>query len=121
MGNQLSLCEQERAAVDHERLTGEVAATVTAEKQRDRTDVVFGITLTTDGMRLGELAVGLLVACRGLLATLRRRARRNRVDHDPVASPLPRRGASQRTDRLLGRVVRAVPGHAGDARSRPEV
>src|SRR3954447_1312500 len=98
MGNQPSLSEQKRAAVDHERLTGEVAATVTAEKQRDRTDVVFGITLTTDGMRLGELAVGLLVAGRRLEPALRRRAGCDGIDHDPVASPLPRRGASQRTD-----------------------
>src|SRR4051794_21109953 len=102
MGNQLSLCEQERAAVDHERLTGEIAATITAEKQRDRTDVVLGIPLTTDGMRLGELAVGLLVAGGRLLATFRRRAGRDRVDDDPVASPLPRCRASQCTDRLLG-------------------
>ena len=95
----------ERAAVGHERVTGEVTAGVGAQEPRDRSDVELGIALALHRTVLDEDAIALALL-RGF-AVMRRRGGRDRVHDDPVGAPLARRGARDRADRFLRRVVRA--------------
>src|SRR3954451_17644176 len=104
---------EEGAAIDHERLAGDETTGVRAEKERDRADVGFWISLPTDRMFLQELLVRLGVARRRLDAAPRCRTGSDRVDDDAVAAPLTCGRTRQGADRLLGSVLRAVPRHAG--------
>src|SRR2546430_571113 len=86
----------ERAAVGHERVAREISARIAAEEQGDRRDVELGIALALHRAVLDEDAIPLALLPGG--AVVRGGRRRDRVDDDPVQSPLARGGARQRAD-----------------------
>lgn len=94
-----------RAAVNEQRVAGEVAASLGGQEDRDRRDVGVGVSHPAHRVgRVGEgLELGVVADRAEERLALGRRA--DGVDGDPRRRPLTRGGAGEGTQRLLGRVV----------------
>src|SRR6516165_8724226 len=93
------------ATVDVEGVAGQVVGTLGGQEYRERAGVLLGIAEAGQwdvGQRVLEV-LGVLVEI--LLRTLGQHARDDVVDGDVVLRPFASRGAGQRANGLLGRVV----------------
>ena len=92
---------EERPAVHHEGLAGEVPARVRAEEQHHRGDVVLWVALAPDGVILHVTLGARPRSARPPPGPAWRTPRAQSRDHDAVSTPFPRRRASEGVDRLL--------------------